>query len=37
MEALIARDGPKARLLGQRHVRLAAEAALGLLSQDEVG
>jgi DNA-binding GntR family transcriptional regulator len=37
IEALIARDGNRARKLGQRHVRLAAEAAIGLLWQDEAG
>lgn len=35
VEALTAGDGPRARALGQRHVRLAAEAALGLMPPDE--
>lgn len=34
MQALLAGDGPRARALGQRHVRLAAEAALGLMPED---
>jgi DNA-binding GntR family transcriptional regulator len=37
MEALAARDGERARALGQRHVRMAAEAAVGLLPRDEAG
>ena len=37
MEALMAGDGVRARELGQRHVRLAAEAALQLLPEDDVG
>ncbi len=34
MDALISGDGPRARELGQRHVRLAGEAALGLMQAD---
>jgi DNA-binding GntR family transcriptional regulator len=32
MEALLARDGAKARMVGQQHVRRAAEAAIALLA-----
>lgn len=35
MEALMARDGARASELGQHHVRMAAEAALKLLSSEE--
>lgn len=34
MDALLAGDGPRARELGQHHVRMAAEAALDLLPED---